>query len=128
MEPSIILPIQIEKLTLVTWDIDALGVAYDGHIKVLDDGCDVRLDRVGYPSCGGAFRAGASLGRTALGLVALWLFRALYLDQLPTMKHNGVFLGRGVCEIYLLLLAHCFHFFDGPFREIRLMSTIALEG
>src|SRR5712692_2892979 len=62
--------------------------------------------------------AGSALGSAFLGLGALRLLRALYLDQLPTMKHHGVFLGRGVCEIYLLLPAHCFHFSDGSFREI----------
>src|SRR5438445_7908260 len=43
-ETSIILPIQIEKSALVTRDIDAMGVTYDGGIAVLNNGGDVRLD------------------------------------------------------------------------------------
>ena len=104
-EASIFLPIQIEKLALVARDIYAMRVTYGCGIEVFHYGCDVRLDLVGYPSCGGAFRAGSTLGSASLGIGASRLLRALYLDQLPTMKHNSVFLRRGVCEIYLLLLA-----------------------
>src|SRR5215831_18133929 len=43
-ETSIILPIQIEKPALVARDIDAMRVAYDGGIEVLNNGGDVRLD------------------------------------------------------------------------------------
>src|ERR1044072_1716946 len=106
MLASIILPIQVEKLAPVTRDIQAMGVAYDGGIKVFHSGCDVRLDRVGYPACGGASRAGCALGSALLGLVALWLFRALYLDQLAAIKHDGVFLRGSITKIHLLLLAH----------------------
>ena len=48
-----------------------MGVAYDGGIEVLDDGGDLRLDLVGYPSCGGASLSGASLGSALLGIGAL---------------------------------------------------------
>src|SRR5262249_62048574 len=72
-ETSIILPIQIEKLPPVARDIQAMGVANDGGIEVFHSGFDVRLDLVGYPSCGGASRARCALARTLLGLVALWL-------------------------------------------------------
>jgi hypothetical protein len=89
METSIILPIQVEKLALVARDIYAMGVAYDGSIKVFHSGYDVRLDRVGYSSCGGSFRAGRALARTFLGLVTWQLLRALYLHQFPPIKHNG---------------------------------------
>src|SRR5215813_1235604 len=43
-ETSIILPIQIEELSPVPRDIQAMGVAYDGGIKVFHSGCDLRLD------------------------------------------------------------------------------------
>jgi hypothetical protein len=62
METSIVLPIQIEKLALVARDIPAMRVAYCCGIEVLDNVLDVRLDLVGYPSRGGAFRAGFALG------------------------------------------------------------------
>src|SRR6266571_3226664 len=78
METSIILPIQIEELPFVARDVDTMGIAYEGGIEVFHNGCNIRLDRVGYPSCGGAFRAGSALARAFLGLVALWVFRALY--------------------------------------------------
>src|SRR5262249_49088279 len=58
-ETPIILPIQIEELALVARDIHAMGGAYDCGIKVFHSGCDVRLDRVGYPLCGGAFLSAA---------------------------------------------------------------------
>jgi hypothetical protein len=128
MLASIILPIQIEKLALVPRDVQAMGIPYDGGIEVLDKGFDIGLDLVGYPACRSAFRAGCPLARTFLGIVALRLLRALYLDQLPAIKHNGVFLRCRVCEIYFLLLAHRLHFSDGILKKVRLMSTIALEG
>src|SRR5262249_3912444 len=108
-ETPIILPIQIEKLAPVTRDIPAMGIAYDGGIKVFHSGCDVRLDRVGYSSCGGAFRAGFTLGSAVLGLGALCLFWALYFDHLAPIKHNRVFLRGRISEIYLFLLAHRLH-------------------
>src|SRR5262245_61984942 len=80
-ETSIILPIQIEELPPVTRDIQAMGVAYDGGIEVFHSGCNVRLDRVGYPSYGGASRARCALARTFLGIAALRLLRALYLNH-----------------------------------------------
>src|SRR5438128_2524787 len=61
-ETSIILPIQIKELALVTRDIHAKGVPYGGGIEVFHPSCNVRLDLVGYPSWGGAFRAGSALG------------------------------------------------------------------
>src|SRR5438093_3450223 len=105
-ETPIILPIQIEKLSPVTRDIPAMGVAYDGGIEVFHSGCDVCLDLVGYPSCGGAFRAGFALGSALLGLGALCLFRALYLNHLAPIKYNGVFLRGRISEIQFLLLAY----------------------
>src|SRR5215468_5819841 len=63
----------VSKLALITRDILAMGVAYDGGMKVLDDGFDLRLDLVGYPACGGAFRAGFALGSALLGLGTLCL-------------------------------------------------------
>jgi hypothetical protein len=62
METPIILPIQIEELALIARDIHAKGVPYDCGIEVFHNGFDVRLDLVGYPACGGAFRAGFALG------------------------------------------------------------------
>jgi hypothetical protein len=103
-ETSIILPIQIEKLAPVTRDIQTVGVAYDGGIEALDDGGNLRLDLVGYPSCGGTFRTGFALARTVLGLGALGLLRALYRDHLAPIKHNGMLLRGRVREIDLLLL------------------------
>src|SRR5712691_1544445 len=86
MLTSIILPIQIEELPLVAWDVDALGVPDGGPIEVLDDGFNLRLDRLGYPSCRVAFRAGGALsGRPWFGLGTLRLLWALYLHQLPPM-------------------------------------------
>src|SRR2546425_6793635 len=41
-------PADLDKLTLVAWDIHAMGVMYDCRVKVLDNGFDVRLDLVGY--------------------------------------------------------------------------------
>src|SRR5262245_14183398 len=117
-ETSIILPIQIEELAPVPSDIQAMRVAYDGGIKVFHSGCNVRLDRVGYPLGGCAFRAWVALGKTLLCLGALCLFRALYFDHLASIKHNRVFLRGGVCEIYLLLLAHRLHFSDGILKEV----------
>ena len=105
-----------------------MGVAYDCGIEVLHYDFDLRLDLVGYPSRGGAFLTGSALGSIFPSIVALWVFRALYFDQLAPIKHNGVFLRCRVREIHLLLLAHGFHFSDGILREIRLMSTIAREG
>jgi hypothetical protein len=113
MLASIILPLQIEELALVARDVQAMGVPYDGGIKVVHNGGDVCLDRIGYPSCGGA-----SLHVASLGLVTLWLFRALYLNQLPAMKHDGMFLSGSVCEIHLLLLAHRFQLSDGILKEV----------
>src|SRR5262249_705303 len=110
METSIILPIQIEKLALVARDIHAMRFANDGGIEVVHSGFDGRLDRVGYPSCGGTFRAGFAPARTLLGLMALCLFRALYRDHLAPIKHNGVFLMGRISDIHLFLLAHRLHF------------------
>src|SRR5712691_3414023 len=124
----IILPIQIEKLALVTRDIHAKGVPYGGGIEVFHHGCNVRLDLVGYLSCGGAFLAGSALGSALLGLATWRLFRALYLDHLPLIKHNRVFLRGRISEIHLLLLSHRLHVSDGILKEVRLMSTIALKG
>src|SRR6266567_2788537 len=84
-ETSIILPIQVEKLSPVTRDIQAMGVAYDCGIEAFHNGCNVRLDRVGYPSCGGA-----SLHVASLGIGASRLLRALYLNQLAPIKHDGL--------------------------------------
>src|SRR5712691_11847155 len=89
METPIILPIQIEKRALIARDIQTTGIAYGGGIEVFHKGCNVRFDLVGYASRGGAFLARAALGRAALGSRAWWLFRALYLDHLATIKHNG---------------------------------------
>ncbi len=105
-----------------------MGVAYDGGIEVFYNGCDVRLDLVRYPTCAGTSCAGFPRGRAALGRMALWLFRALYRDHLAPIKYNGVFLRCRVCQIHFLLLAHRLDVSDSPFREVRLMSTIALEG
>src|SRR5215813_4900178 len=102
-----------------------MGVAYDGGIKVFYSGCDVRLDRIGYPSCGGAFRAGYTFARTLFGLVASRLLRALYRDHLAPIKHNGMFLRGRVREIYLFLLAHRLRFSNGILKEVRLTSTFA---
>src|SRR5262249_239516 len=116
---------QIEELTPVTRDIQAMAVADDGGIEVFDSSGDVRLDRVGYLSCGGAFRAGFALGSAFPGLAILCLFRAFYFDHLASIKHNCVFLRGRVCEIHFLPLAHCLRFSDGILKEVRLMSTIA---
>jgi hypothetical protein len=105
-----------------------MGVAYDCGIKVLHNGCDLRLDLVGYSPCGSAFRPGSALGSALLGLMALCLFWALYLHQFSPMKYDGMFLRGRVREIHFLLLAHRLQFSDGSFREIGLMSTIALKG
>jgi hypothetical protein len=123
METPIILPIQIEKRALIARDIQTTGIAYGGGIEVFHKGCNVRFDLVGYASRGGAF-----LARAALGSRAWWLFRALYLDHLATIKHNGVFLGGRVHEIHLLLLAHRLYVSDGILKEVRLMSTVAQVG
>ena len=48
-----------------------MGVVYDGGIEVLDDGCNVRLDLVGYPSWGGTFLDRSALGSALLGIGAL---------------------------------------------------------
>src|SRR2546428_498023 len=92
METSIILPIQIEELAFVPRNVQTMGVAYDGGIEVLNNGFDVHLDLVGYPSCGGASRAGCPLARTLFGILALRLLRALYLNHLAPIKHNGMLL------------------------------------
>ena len=105
-----------------------MGVAYDCGIEVLHYDFDLRLDLVGYPSRGGAFLTGSALGSALLGIGALWVFRALYFDQLAPIKHNGVFLRCRVREIHLLPLAHRLHFSDGILKKVRLMSTITLEG
>ena len=102
-----------------------MGIPYDGGIEVLDDGGDLRLDRVGYVLCGGSFRAGCPLARTLLGLVAVCLFRALYRDHLAPIKHNRVFLRCRVRKIHFLPLAHRLRFSDGILKEVRLMSTVA---
>ena len=62
-----------------------MGIAYCCGIEAFHYGCNVRLDLVRYPSRGGAF-----LARAALGSMALWSFRALYLDHLTPIKHNSV--------------------------------------
>ena len=62
-----------------------MGIAYCCGIEAFHYGCNVRLDLVGYASRGGAF-----LARAALGSMALWSFRALYLDHLTPIKHNSV--------------------------------------
>jgi len=100
-----------------------MGVAYCSGIETFHYGCNMRLNLVGYASRGGAF-----LVRAALGSMALWSFRALYIDHPASIKHNSVFLGRGVREIHLLLLAHRLRFSDGILKEVRLMSTVAQVG
>src|SRR5712691_2741153 len=97
-ETPIILPIQIEILAFVARDIYAKGVTDYCGIEVFHNGCNVRLDLVGYPSWGGAFLAGSALGSALLGIGALCLFRAVYLDHLTPIKHNGVFLRGRISE------------------------------
>src|SRR5712691_6599004 len=100
-----------------------MGIAYCCGIEAFHYGYNVRFDLVGYAS-----RSGAFLTRAALGSRALWLFRALYLDHLATIKHNSMFLRGRVREIHLLLLAHRLRFSDGILKEVRLMATVAQVG
>ena len=100
-----------------------MGVASDCGIEAFDYGCDVCFDLIRYPSRGGAF-----LARAALGIVALGVFRALYIDNPAPMKHNRMFLGRSVPEIHFFPLAHRLRFSDGLFKEMRLVSTVAQVG
>jgi hypothetical protein len=86
------------------------------------------LTSSGIPHVVARFVRGFALGSALLGLVALWLFRALDLHQFAPIEHDGMFLRGSVTKIHLLLLAHRPHVSDDPFREVRLMSTIALKG
>src|SRR2546428_2716464 len=118
LEASVVLTIQIQKLSSVARHITAMRIAYLCGVKLLHRYFHVCFDFVRYPWLGTASLGRATPGVTLLGVTILRLFRALYLDHLTLIKHNGMFLRGSVREIDSFLLAHRLDFSDGILREV----------
>jgi hypothetical protein len=60
--------------------------------------------------------------------MACWLVWTVYLNHLASVKHNDVFIGLSVAKTNLLFSTPGFRFPDRIFKEMGLMTTIALVG